>query len=278
MNPWTLIVDIAKCHDCNNCYLACKDEFFENDFPPYSAAQPRHGQRWIDLLRKERGQYPRVDVSYLPLPCMQCDHASCVQAASNGAVYKREDGIVLIDPVKARGQKAIVDACPYHVIWWNQELQLPQKCTLCAHLLDEGWPAPRCVQACPTGALQLVRLSDAAVRQMALEQHLEVFHPEYGQEPRVFYKNLHRYTRCFVAGNLALKEPDECAAGATVTLKNDKGRVVATAVANNYGDFRIDGLEPQSGHYHLEAEYRGRPKQIVDLQLGDSLDLKTIFL
>lgn len=278
MNQWTLIVDVAKCHDCNNCYLACKDEFFENDFPPYSAAQPRHGQRWIDLLRKERGQYPRVDVSYLPLPCMHCDRASCVQAASNGAVYKREDGIVLIDPVKARGQKAIVDSCPYHVIWWNQDLQVPQKCTLCAHLLDEGWPAPRCVQACPTGALQLLRLPDAAVRQMAQDQHLEVFHPEYGLQPRVFYQNLHRYTRCLVSGNVALKEPDECAAGARVTLKSDKDRVVATAIANNYGDFRIDGLEPQSGRYHLEVEYPGRPKQVVDLQLGDSLDLKTVFL
>jgi len=152
MNKWNLIVDIAKCHDCNNCFLACKDEYFENDFPPYSSAQPRMGQRWIDILRKERGQFPRVDVSYLPLLCMHCDDADCIKAAEGGAVYKRDDGIVIIDPLKAKGKKSIVESCPHGVIWWNDELDLPQKCTFCAHLLDEGWDKPRCVQVCPTGA------------------------------------------------------------------------------------------------------------------------------
>ncbi len=278
MKGWNLVIDVAKCHDCNNCYLACKDEFFDNNFPPYSAAQPRHGHRWIDLLRQERGRYPRVDVSYLALPCMHCDNASCMQAARNGAIYKREDGIVLIDPAKAKGQKAIVDACPYHVIYWNEEQQLPQKCTLCAHLLDGGWEAPRCVQACPTGAMQFLQVEASSMQRMAEAEKLEVFHPEFGLKPRVYYKNLYRYDRCFVAGNLALQNPDECAAGAKVTLKNSAGSIVGTAIANNYGDFKIDGLAPKSGSYKLEAEYPGRPKQAVSLVLEDSLDLQTIFL
>ena len=73
MKKWNLIIDVAKCHDCNDCFLSCKDEYWENDFPPYSAAQPRHGHRWINIMRKERGQYPKVDVVYLPTPCMHCD-------------------------------------------------------------------------------------------------------------------------------------------------------------------------------------------------------------
>jgi Fe-S-cluster-containing dehydrogenase component len=68
---------------------------------------------------------------------------------------KRADGIVLIDPEKSVGQRSLVAACPYGAIWWNAEKNLPQKCTLCAHLLDTGWKAPRCVQACPTGALSI---------------------------------------------------------------------------------------------------------------------------
>ena len=59
MNKWNLIIDIAKCHDCNNCFLACKDEYVDNDFPPYSFAQPRHGHRWIDILRKKEANIPR---------------------------------------------------------------------------------------------------------------------------------------------------------------------------------------------------------------------------
>ena len=38
---WGLIIDVARCHDCNNCFLACKDEFIDNDFPGYSQAQPK---------------------------------------------------------------------------------------------------------------------------------------------------------------------------------------------------------------------------------------------
>jgi len=139
MKQWSLIIDVEKCEDCNNCFLSCKDEHVDNEFPRYSVAQPKHGHRWINIMRKERGQYPLIDVAYLLIPCMHCDNAPCIKKAQNGAVYKRQDGIVIIDPEKATGQKGIVDACPYDAIWWNEEKNLPQKCTLCVHLLDEVW-------------------------------------------------------------------------------------------------------------------------------------------
>lgn len=278
MNKWALIVDIAKCHDCNNCFLACKDEYFENDFPPYSSAQPRMGQRWIDILRKERGQFPKVDVSYLPLPCMHCDDADCIKAAEGEAVYKRDDGIVIIDPLKAKGQKAVVESCPYGVIWWNEELDLPQKCTFCAHLLDEGWDMPRCVQACPTGALEFVHIEDLEMQRMIESDKLDTLHPEYGLEPRVYYKNLYRFTKCFVSGSVALKDVDECAEGAKVFLKNGSGKVIDTTVTNNFGDFKIDNLEENNGKYSLEVEYPGYQKQELSVALEDSIDVGTIFL
>ena len=37
MKSWHLIIDVARCHDCNDCFLADKDEFVDNKFPPYSA-------------------------------------------------------------------------------------------------------------------------------------------------------------------------------------------------------------------------------------------------
>jgi Fe-S-cluster-containing dehydrogenase component len=278
MNKWNLIIDIAKCHDCNNCFLACKDEYCENDFPPYSLAQPRHNHRWIDILRKERGQYPRVDVSYLPLPCMHCDDADCIKAAGNEAIYKRDDGIVIIDPQKAKGQMALVDSCPYGVIWWNEELDVPQKCTFCAHLLDEGWKAPRCVQACPTVALEFLQVEDSEMRRITESEKLEVWHPEYGLKPRVYYKNLYRYTRCFIAGSVALKDVDECAEGAKVALKNVSGNVIDTAVTNNYGDFKIDNLDEKLDKVRLEVVYPGYQTEELWGDLEDSIDVGTIFL
>lgn len=278
MKKRNLIIDIAKCHDCNNCFLACKDEYWENDFPPYSLAQPRHGHRWIDILRKERGQYPKVDVSYLPLPCMHCDDAPCVMESNGEAVYKRDDGIVLIDPKKAKGRKDILDICPYGAIWWNEEKAVPQKCTLCVHLLDDGWEQPRCVQACPTGALRIVHIEDSEMQKLKESEELEVYQPQCQTRPRVYYKNLNRYTKCFIAGSVALEDIDECADGARITLRNSAGRVIATVVTNNYGDFKIDDLEENSGEYGLEVEHPGYPIQELSVELEDSINVGTIFL
>jgi Fe-S-cluster-containing dehydrogenase component len=54
MKKWNLIIDVAQCHDCNNCFLARKDEYAGNDWVPFSVAQPWHGHRWMDIIRKER--------------------------------------------------------------------------------------------------------------------------------------------------------------------------------------------------------------------------------
>ena len=278
MNTWNMVIDIAKCHSCNNCFLACKDEFFANAFPPLSAAQPRHGHRWIDILRRERGQYPKMDVAYLPKPCMHCEEADCIKAAQDGAVYRRDDGIVIIDPQKARGQKAVVESCPYGVIFWNEELDLPQKCTFCAHLLDDGWGQPRCVQACPTGALEFFRVEDSEMQQRVQSEQLQTLHPEYRLEPRVYYKNLHRYDKCFIAGSVASASKDECLEGAKIAIKDRSGKVIGSAVTDNYGDFKFDDLEGKGSAYDLEVEAAGSPGQKLHLDLQESINLGTIFL
>ena len=197
MSKWNLIIDVARCHDCNNCFLSCKDEFCENDFLPHSVAQPWHGHRWIDILRKERGQYPLVDVVYLPVPCMQCGDAPCV--TEDGAVYQRDDGIVVIDPEKAKGREDILDSCPYGAIWWNEEQALAQKCTFCVHLLDDGWQQPRCVQACPTGAMRFMRAEDEEMQALVEKEELEFYQQQYGTAPRVYYKNLYRFINLSIA-------------------------------------------------------------------------------
>lgn len=61
---------------------------------------------------------------------------------------------MIIDPEKACRHGRPAAACPYGAIFWNEALSLPQKCTGCAHLLDNGAKVPRCVEACPTDALR----------------------------------------------------------------------------------------------------------------------------
>jgi Fe-S-cluster-containing dehydrogenase component len=278
MKKWNMIIDVAKCHDCNNCFLACKDEHVNNEWPPYAAAQPWHGHRWINIMRKERGQYPQVDVAYRPTPCMHCDNAPCMKAATDGAVYKRDNGMVIIDPQKARDQKRLVDSCPYGAIWWNADKAVAQKCTFCAHLLEDGWDKPRCVQACPTGALQMIHTEDTEMKNICETEKLEALLPELATRPRVYYKNLYRYAKCFVAGSVALQDKDECAEGAKVSLIGSSLKEARTAVANNYGDFKIDNLEENSAQYSLRIECAGYGTQTIEFDLKTSLTLGVIFL
>ena len=274
MKKWHLIIDVARCHDCNDCFLADRDEFVGNDFPPYSAAQPWHGHRWMDIKRKERGQYPIVQTAYLPLPCMHCDAAPCL--TGDGAVHKREDGLVIIDPVKAKGRKEIVSSCPYSVIYWNEESQLPQKCTGCAHLLDDGWSETRCSQVCPTDAIKLVLAEEDEFEQRIAAEALERYRDSLGTRPRVYYKNLRRWTKVFVACSVVYADTDECAADATASVELD-GAGAGAAAASAYGEIVVDGLD-SGREYALRIEAPGYEPYLTSTRLDQSLNLGTVLL
>lgn len=257
-NKWNMIVDVAKCNGCYNCALAAKDEYVGNAEPGYFAPQPRHGQDWIKVEERERGQAPVVEVTYLPTMCNHCDDAPCLRVAKNGAVTKRGDGIVIIDPDKAKGQRQIVDACPYGSVYWNEELEIPQHWPFDAHLLDRGWKRPRSVDVCATGALKAVKITDAEMKALAADQGLAPLHPEYGTKPRVYYKSLSGANEVFVAGAAFHQAQGvrECAADAKVVLRRN-GQVVATAVTDDFGEFKLPGLPAGSDGYDLSVERDG---------------------
>lgn len=278
MKKWNLIVDVEKCNGCFNCFIASKDEHVGNAFPGYAAEQPLHGHRWIDVRTYERGQSPMLDVKFLPTMCNHCDDAPCVRAG-DGAVRKRDDGIVMIDPEKARGRKDLVEACPYGALWWNEEKRIPQGWYFDAHLLDRGWKEPRCVQACATGALRSLQVEDEEMQRIAQAEALEVLHPEYGTRPRVHYKNLHHVTKCFIGGTVISEVGGvkDCVKGATVVLKRGD-RQLANAQTDSFGDFQIDRLDPASGSYTLEITAPGLARQVRQVELVSSVYLGTVTL
>jgi Fe-S-cluster-containing dehydrogenase component len=277
MKKWNMIIDVAECTNCNLCTLAAMDEYVGNDWPGYSAPMPRHGHKWIDILQKERGQVPMIDIAYVPTMCNHCDDAPCLKAG-NGAVRKREDGIVIIDPAKAKGRKDLVDACPYGHIWWNEELKLPQIWTFDAHLIDQGWEQTRGHQACPTGAMRALKVDDTEMDKMARDEGLEVMKPELGTKPRVYYRNLWRYTTCFIGGTVSAEANGavDCIEGANVRLMRD-GRCVGETKTDNYGDFKFDRLAEGSGRYVVEVASSGRGRKI-DVELGVSTNIGAIRL
>jgi Fe-S-cluster-containing dehydrogenase component len=256
MNKWNLIIDVAGCENCNNCVLAAKDELVGNDFPGYSAPHPAQGRGVMHIERTVRGAAPLVDAAYVPKMCNHCDNAPCVKAGDDGAVRKRDDGIVIIDPVKAKGRRDLVDACPYGAIVWNEQLHLPQTWFFDAHLLDTGAKAPRCVGVCPTQAMEAVKLGDEHMAQRAKAEGLRTLKPEIGTKPRVYYKNLHRADHCFIAGSVTalVNGRIECVAGAEAILLRG-GSKVASAVTDAFGDFKFDALPPHSGSYLVRTSH-----------------------
>lgn len=256
-----LVIDVKYCHDCNNCFLACKDEHVMNDWMPYTEEQPRHGHRWLNIHRLERGQAPRVSTSFLPMMCQHCSDAPCMKANPD-AFERRDDGIVMIIPDKARGKKEIVDSCPYEAIYWNEEKNVPQKCTMCAHLMDDpAWMGmqkmPRCVHGCPTEAMKFYEMEPADFEAMAKKEGLSNHRPELGTKGNVYYKNYHRFVQHFITG--AILRDKDAYEGATVTLKGD-GKMEEQET-DYFGEYKFDALNP--GAYTLLVN--GKEVKAVDI-------------
>jgi Fe-S-cluster-containing dehydrogenase component len=278
MSQWNLIIDVARCENCNNCVLANKDEFVGNEFPGYSKPQALPGDGTIKIHRQVRGEWHLVDAAYVPTLCNHCDDAPCVKSG-NGCISKRADGIVIIDPVKSKGRKDLVEACPYGSIVWNEEQGVPQNWIFDAHLLDKGWKEPRCVQSCPTDAMRSVKLDNAEMARLAADEGLTVLKPELATRPRVYYKNVHRFTHCFVGGSVLAREGGvlDCVSGARVELFKG-GKSVQTTHTDAFGDFKFDGLAAASGRYRVRISHASQGSAEMEVQLGQTQVLGDIEL
>jgi hypothetical protein len=127
--------------------------------------------------------------------------------------------------------------------------------------------------------MKAVKLEDAEMERIAREQGLERMKPELGTRPRVWYRNLWRYAKCFIGGSVSAEQGGvvDCVEGAKVRLMKD-GRAVAETASDNYGDFKFDKLDESSGAYTIEIEAAGRANKTVEAKLGDSVNLGEIRL
>lgn len=246
------VFDYAKCTGCRNCQLACKDEHVDNDWAPYAAPQPDTGQFWCSIKEKVRGQVPKVRVSYAWHACQHCGNAPCMAAAAAAgrpeAVYRRDDGLVIVDPVQAAGMAELVEACPYGAIFYNDELELPQKCTGCAHLVDEGLP-PHCVDVCPHEALRFGDEEDFAA-EIAAAEPWDNARAE-ADAPRVYYLNK---PRRFLGGVVVDLEADEVLIGAKVTLEDARTGEVRAVLTDEFGDFWFEQIPASEYRVYFEAQ------------------------
>jgi Fe-S-cluster-containing dehydrogenase component len=234
------------------------------------------GQFWMDIREWERGDSSRkIKTATVPTPCSHCKDPACLKAAKDGAVYKREDGIVIIDPEKSKGQKQIVDACPINAVYWNEEYQIPQKCTMCAELLDDpeylaylGDPKlkkPRCVESCPNNALYFGDLDDpnSEISKAIAANKVTQLEALEGQETNVVHLNV---PSVYLAGTVYLpKEFEEVAIGAKVTLTCKECGSKWETTTNYFGDWEVEDL-PKNDHFDIDIEFPGyKPLKFTDI-------------
>jgi Fe-S-cluster-containing dehydrogenase component len=276
MARYGFVFNVERCNGCFSCFLACKDEHTGNCHCPTCAATTE----CINLKRIDEVQYgsdDKVKVDYMHYVCQQCADPACMKKFPN-EIYKRDDGIVIIDPEKAKGKKEIVDACPYNAIVWNPEAQLPQKCTMCAHMLDAGETVTRCSEVCPNAALLFGDLDDpnSEISKYVAEHkdELEKLHPEFGTGPAHWYRHI---PKPFICGEVVCKDTDECCKGAKVTLTCDECGTARTTETDFLGDFEFRGL-PTNQPFTVKIEADGYKPCELKARTKASVNLGEIFI
>lgn len=197
-----MVINLNRCIGCAACVMACKVEH-----------GTLTGVYWCNVYTKEIGKYPKVKKRTLPMACMHCADAPCVNACPTGASYRTEEGIVLVDYDKCIGCRVCLNACPYNARHYNfvsQEknpyytgLEMTPfekvksknhpvgkagKCILCKDRLAEG-KEPSCVQACVTKARIFGDLDDpySEVSTAIRNKGAKPLYEHFGTKPSIYY-------------------------------------------------------------------------------------------
>ena len=147
MTQYAIITDLNRCVGCLACTVACKAV---NNVPV--------GAFWIKTLRVGpnpieggSGDWPDVEMYFLPIQCQHCADPECVKVCPTGASHKAADGTVQIDKSKCIGCQFCAMSCPYSVRYLNEEEGVVEKCTLCEQKIAQG-ELPQCVAQCGSRA------------------------------------------------------------------------------------------------------------------------------
>lgn len=124
------VIDLGKCIGCGACEAAC--EFL-------------HGRPYIVVHRTGIG----LDI---PVSCLHCAKAPCIEACPTGAMTREPSGAVYIIQSKCIGCLSCLYACPFGIPELDRSTKTAVKCTLCIELRKDGLE-PACSAVCPANAI-----------------------------------------------------------------------------------------------------------------------------
>lgn len=271
MVRYGMLINLKSCNGCKACMTACK----ANHNIPFGEYEGREYYR-IWPVEVELGAYPYVIRNMTPLLCMQCEDPPCVEACPiPGALYRRQDGVVLIDEGKCDGCKLCLPLCPYGALYFREDKGVVDKCTFCIENIDKGLP-PECVKACPADAMFFGDLDDpeSQVSKLIRKWDAKPLRPEHGTKPSVYY-TAHAVR---LRGTIVSKKTGHAIPGATVTLKCLDEEGSSSTSADSDGVFFLWNLKVRR-KYSVGIEAAGFSHSTRELYLDEEYtDLGRILL
>jgi len=124
------LIDVGACIGCEVCEKVCE---FTNS-----------GAR-VNI-------YSTSDGILVPVTCVHCTNPICMRVCPTGAIYKDDEGVVLVREYRCIGCKLCSIACPFGAPNIEPPTGIMKKCDLCAERRRQGL-APACVETCPSGVI-----------------------------------------------------------------------------------------------------------------------------
>jgi anaerobic selenocysteine-containing dehydrogenase/Fe-S-cluster-containing dehydrogenase component len=173
-----MLINLDRCIGCYACQVTCKAEY---DIP--------FGLHRCKVQTYSSGTWPEIKKTFLPRLCNHCDNAPCIEACEENALFKNQDGIVLLNSENCTGCGMCHDKCPYDAIEINHITGEAEKCDFCSTRVQNG-ESPVCVQSCMGKALLFGDINDlkSKISVELKENQLKVLNPELATNPSIFYK------------------------------------------------------------------------------------------
>ncbi|MDJ0784190.1 MAG: 4Fe-4S dicluster domain-containing protein [Desulfosarcinaceae bacterium] len=134
------------CTGCSLCQLACSQRLLGGYNPHRAVLKITHSCE---------------NLYHHPVVCNQCRNPYCANVCPVGAISREAaTGAMVVDRERCVGCNLCHRYCPIGVVGVDPALKKSVKCDLCGG-------SPRCVGACPTGALELAHNEPAPLNQAA---------------------------------------------------------------------------------------------------------------